>query len=843
MSFIFRSKIILGILLFFLIVFGVLIHYVYTDNEIAKKELEEEKKLFPNEWFYRQRAFPSGKIDRNAYRDAIMSVTRRKKYSDTSKWRFCGPDNIGGRITDIEVTGTTIYVGAASGGIFKTTDFSNWEPIFDNVGMLSIGDLCIAPSDTTTIYAGTGEANGGASSQAGGSVGVFKSTNSGKDWECIGLENAGSIGKILVSPKNPDVCYVAAMGPIFENGGDRGIYKTVDGGDTWEHSLWVNDSTGFIDLAMHPTQPDTLYAAAWQRDQGLNYINFGGAASGIYRSYDGGQTWDKLEAGLPDTAGRIGIAVAPSSPNFLYAYVVDEETHFIKGIYRSSDYGDSWIAKSTAGIYDAPYNWFFGRIYVDPIDHNTVYIGALAMHKTTDGGSSWFNVFDGTHVDQHALAFDPTNSEKVYIGNDGGFYYSLNGGVDYQKADGLPITQFYTCEIDYVIPERIYGGTQDNSSMRTMTGGISDWEIISQGDGFYNLIDPTDNNYIYTEYQYGNLMRSTDGGENWDMAINGIEPGDRKNWNTPVVFNPSNPEELFYGAHRVYKSTDRAQNWTPISPDLTDGPGEGNMVFNTITSISVSPLNENIVLAGTDDGNISISENGGDSWNNISASLPRRWVTSVATSISDPEVIYATFSGYSFYDNAGHVYRSDDRGSTWINISNALPDVPINKIINIAENVLVVATDVGVYISRNNGDSWSILGEGLPVMFFTDLDYHQPTNKLVTATFGRGIYSIAPDTAPASSLGDELSNSRFEVYPNPTRGVINIDVSSMQAGDYLLEIYNAAGLLVKPGEKVYFADSRQFINMDAADLSAGYYLIILKHENKGFILSNSIIKY
>ncbi len=843
MSLTFRRKIIFGGALFFLIVLVLVDHCFTLEKKFVTVNNKSESKLLPNEWFYRQRAFPMGKIDHKAHKDAIMSLTRQNKYFSTNEWNFCGPDNIGGRITDIEVTENTFYVGTASGGIFKTNDLSNWDPIFDSVGMLSIGDLEIAPTDTTIIYAGTGESNGGAGSQAGGSIGVFKSTNSGLNWNFIGLESSGSIGKIIVNPKDPDVCYVAAMGPICEDGGDRGVYKTINGGETWEQVLWINDSTGFIDLAMHPTHCDTIYAAAWQRQRSLNYINYGGAASGIYRTYDGGQTWDELNNGLPDTAGRIGIAIAPSSPNFLYAYVTNSQTHFIEGIYKSNDYGDSWIKKGTDGIYDAPYNWFFGRIYVDPTDHHEVYIGALAMHKTTDGGSTWFNIFDGVHVDQHALAFDPVNPENVYIGNDGGFYYSLNGGVDFQKADGLPITQFYTCEIDYTMPERIYGGTQDNSSMRTLTGGISDWEIISQGDGFYNLVDPTDNNYIYTEYQYGGLLRSVDGGENWDMATTGIDSEDRKNWNTPVVFNPSNPEVLYYGANRLYKSIDRAQNWSIISPDLTDGESEGNMVFNTITTISVSSLDDNIIIVGTDDGNVSLTVNGGSSWTNISSSLPKRWVTSVATSNFDPNVLYVTYSGYSFYDNiAGHVYRSDDLGNTWFDITGELLNVPVNKIISIKEDLLIVATDVGVYKSRNDGLNWNILGDKLPVMFFTDLDYHPPTNKLVVASFGRGIYSIYPDTTPVSAIKEECAIGGIKIYPNPSDGKVNIDLNGLKRGNYIPEVYDMGGALVKHFKKIFVPASRDKFVLDISDLSTGYYNICLRSIESGSRFSKPVLK-
>jgi photosystem II stability/assembly factor-like uncharacterized protein len=726
-----------------------------------------------SDWHFRQRSYPHGKIDKQAYLQAIQDVQTQKMNTEKS-WTFEGPTNIGGRITDIEITDNKVYFSAASGGLFVSEDDINWTPIFDENSTLSIGDFDISDTDENIIYVGTGEANAGGGSLAYDGTGIYKTTDGGISWINTGLQNGGSIGKVIIHPDNENICYVAAMGQLFNNNTERGVYKTLDGGNTWNQVLYLNDSTGAIDMAIDITQPDTIYAAMWERVRRVNRRNYGGPSSGIHRSFDGGNTWTELTNGLPNQAGRIGIAIAPSSPNILYAVYTDTETDYLSAIYKTEDYGNTWTEKSIYNISQAPFNWWFGKIYVHPTDPETVYVTSLDMHKSTDGSNSWSYVFDGAHVDHHAIAFDPTNPEKVYNGNDGGLYISSDGGSNYSKVQNLPITQFYTCEIDYSIPERLYGGTQDNSAMRTMTGQTNDWEIIFYGDGFYTLVDPNDNNYIYTEYQYGGLGRSTNGGNSFSFATTGISDSDRINWSAPLVFNPQNTAELYFGSQRVYKTTNRAVSWYPISGDLTDGSTDGNLVYNTITTISVSEINPQIILVGTDDGNVSITTDGGTNWNNISSTLPKRWVTRVATDKYDEQKLYVALSGYRFGEMEGHIYQSSDQGNTWESISGDMPDIPVNCIIQIKEDQLAAATDVGVYITKNAGVNWEIAGDNIPPLIITDLDYHLPTNTLIAATFGRGLYSYEPDTTTTNSIETQANNNSIIVYPNPIDKILNI---------------------------------------------------------------------
>ncbi|RMG22845.1 MAG: hypothetical protein D6730_15665, partial [Bacteroidetes bacterium] len=719
----------------------------------------------PGDWFYRQRAFPQGHIAQAAYRGALRARSRQlhQKASRSrpneydNSWQFAGPTNIGGRITDIEMPASrtdVIYAGTASGGIFKSVDQGHsWSAIFDEQPSLTIGDLAIAPSRESWLYAGTGEPNAGGGSLAYEGMGVFKSTDGGRSWQPLGLSHSGSIGKIVVHPRRPELVYVAAMGPLFAPGGERGVYRSTDGGANWQRVLHVSDSTGAIDLAIHPYQPDTLYAAMWERIRRPHRRQYGGATSGIYRSFDGGQSWEELTNGLPAAAaqkGRIGIAIAPSNPEILYAVYADAEGK-LQGIYQSFNHGSSWIQRNSSGIIGVPFMWWFGKIFISPHNPRSVYVASLHLHHTQNGGHHWRQVFEGAHVDQHALYIHPLDSNLLVAGNDGGIYLSHDGGENLYKVKELPVTQFYTVEVDESQPVRLYGGTQDNGVNRSLSGSHNDWEAIYGGDGFVVLVDPTDPTYVYAESQYGLLGRSTDGGRSFVRATTGISG--RRNWKTPVVFAPHDTRILYYGAERLYRSTNRAVSWQPISPDLSGGPGL-NLVFGTITAIGLSPLNPEVIYAGTDDGHVWVSPDGGQSWNDISTGLPRRWVTSLLADPLHPQGVYVSFSGYRQHDHASHLYKSTDLGRNWTDISGNLPDVPVNECLKDPhDSTLYVATDVGVFFSENEGQHWELLGTGLPAVVISDLRLHAGSRKLVAATYGRSLYTYQLPALPTALPG------------------------------------------------------------------------------------------
>ncbi len=779
--------------------------------DIFEKHTPGLKNEKPNEWFFMQRAYPTGEINHDAYIHSVKQAQQFRNFQnyteDTTFWEFAGPTNIVGRLTDVEMHPSsmeTIYAGAASGGVFKTTDLGeNWNPIFDDALSLSIGDIAIAPSDPDIIYVGTGEANAGGGSLSYDGVGLYKSLDGGDSWEYIGLEESRNIGRMVVHPQNPEIVYVAAMGNLFAESPDRGIYKTNDGGQNWENVLFISDSTGGIDIVIHPYNPDTLYAAMWERVRKPNRRSYGGWTCGIYRTYDGGQSWMELSEGLPSPGGdvgRIGIDISKSDPSILYCIYADK-TGFFEGLYKTYNHGDSWIQTndgSLAYCYQS-YGWWFGRVSVDPVDPDIAYVIGFDLYKTSNGGNSWSNISaNDVHVDQHGLYVHPENNNFVVIANDGGLYISQNGGSSWNWINNMPIMQFYTCEVDFQYPERLYGGTQDNGTNRTMTGNTDDWQSIYGGDGFYVLVDPEDNNYVYAEYQYGNFARSTNGGNWFSTAMNGISSSDRKNWNTPVVFDPTNPEILYYGANRLYKSTNRASNWLAISTDLTNGPGI-NLTYGTITTISVSLVNPEIIYVGTDDGNVWVSAMNGMGWEYLSVDLPDRWVTRVATDPVDENTAYVTFSGYRWDEFLPHIFRTTNKGESWEDISGNLPESPLNDVIIDPEDnsKLYVASDVGVFVTNDLGQNWEMLGSNLPNVPVPDLTLHNDTRTLIAATYGRSMYKydLYQDTLSTSVFQPVFNtiNVEISIFPNPFFSSTTIIFETQTNDVGSLEIYNLQG--------------------------------------------------
>jgi photosystem II stability/assembly factor-like uncharacterized protein len=623
------------------------------------------------------------------------------------------------------------------------------------------------------------------------------------------------------------------MGRLFSNNPDRGIFRTTDGGANWEKVLFVSDSVGGIDIVIHPNHPDTLYAALWERTRRPDRRNYGGPGCGIYRSYDGGDSWIELTNGLPSSSpsnGRIGIDISQSDPNVLYTIYADNIGYFT-GVYRSNNGGDSWFRTNDGdldGMYSS-YGWWFGRISIDPVDPDIAYAIGFDLYKTNDGGNSWPLISSSVHVDQHDLAINPQFHDLVVLGNDGGIYLSYNGGSAWTFLENLPITQFYTCDVDEQNPQRLYGGTQDNGTNRTALSGNS-WNNIYYGDGFFVLVDPTNNDYIYAEYQYGNFARSDNGGIWFTTAMDGISTSDRKNWNTPFVFDPNNPQILYYGANRLYKTTNQAFSWQPVSPDLTNGGANGEVVYGTITTIAVAPSNSQVIYVGTDDGNVWQTTESGGNWTNISEGLPIRWVTRVAVDPYDEQTVYVTLSGYRYDNYLPHVFRSTDGGGNWQDISGDLPETPANDIIvdPSLDSTLYLATDFGVFVTRNLGQNWAMLGDNLPNVPIVDLRFHQPTRTLVAATYGRSMYTFSVDQLVGIKPELTGDNNAFSIFPNPAKDRIWINIPGSDK-DLQYQIFNMKGEMVLKG--IYTGDSRS-VRIDLTDLSDGEYLFKLYDDGK-----------
>lgn len=803
--------------------------YMYRLNRPQPETQTSEK---PGDWFFLQRAYPFPDINHSVYCAQVKKfATARKNLKFSGEWEPAGPLNIGGRVTAVALdpdNQQTFFIGAASGGVFKTTDGGqNWTPVFDDQPSLSIGDVALAPSNPDIIYVGTGEANAGGGSVSYDGLGMFRSEDGGTGWTACGLEESGSIGRIAVNPDDPDICFVAAMGRMFSENNQRGIFRTTDGGQNWEQVLYLNDSTGAIDVTINPQNPDIIYAAMWERVRRPDRRSYGGPSCGIYRSTDGGDTWDELTNGLPSgpDVGRIGIGISPSNPEILYSIYADK-TGYFEGVYKTTDGGDTWLPTNDGALNSmySSYGWWFGRIRVDPVNPDIVYGIGFDLYQSVNGGNSWSNISGwDVHVDQHGLNAHPENNDFVVLGNDGGVYISQNGGQSFTHIENLPITQFYTCDMDYQHPERLYGGCQDNGTNRTMTGGLYDWSSIYGGDGFYVLVDPENNRYVYAESQYGGLGRSTNGGSYFTSATSGISYSDRFNWMSPLALDPSDPAIMYFAGNRVYKSTDHAASWTAVSDDLSNGPGLYNQTFGTVTTLSVSEFNGNIIYAGTDDGNVWVTQSGGDNWTKISDELPVRWVTRVAADPYNEATAYVTLSGYRQDEYLPHVFRTTDFGETWEDVSGDLPELPVNDIIidPDMEGALYVATDAGVYVSWNSGLNWGLLGANLPIVPVCDLKFHDGERMLLAATYGRSMYRIYPD----DFVGIEnFAKSNIDIFPNPASDIISWASDEISAGsDYT--ILDISGREIMWGK----LDNNK---VDIRALSPGTYLLVVNSGEK-----------
>ncbi|WP_299207305.1 T9SS type A sorting domain-containing protein [uncultured Dokdonia sp.] len=813
-----------------------------SKKEVFATEEKASRPEYPNEWMYNQRAYPDNFISKQAIN---LARTQRKnimtnRATQEVDWEFVGPLNIRGRVTDVAISPVNndhLYITTAVGGVFRSLDKGlHWDPIFDDIGIPSIGNIAIAPSDAQRIYVGTGEANGSATSGAFLGNGIYRSDDGGDSWTSAGLEATNHIGRVVVDPTNSDRVFVAATGILYGKNDERGIYRTTSGGDDWEQVLFVTDSTAAIDVVMNPIDTDVIFAAMWERTRKPYQRDYGGVTSAIHRSTDGGDTWEILTNGLPvsdEQTGRIGLAISESDPNIVYArYTTNEITNVFDGVYKSIDNGNSWtlISNNALNNIDASFGWYFGNIRVHPDNADEVFVLGQRLFKTLDSGSSWQSV-NGMHVDHHAMEFSRLDADFILAGNDGGAYISEDRGVTWTPFLNLPITQFYNIEVDFTNPENLFGGTQDNNSIR-IANGDNTWFSVWGGDGFHVNVDPVDNSFAYVESQFGNLARSTDGGFNFTSALNGIDPSDRTNWNTPVILSPFNPEIVYYGSNKLYLSENRAVNWTAISDDLTDGlHPSGSLSFGTLTAIAASYTNTNTIYTGSDDGNIYVTFDGGNTWENISDGLPDRYITSLAIHPEEDQTAYVTLSGFSNLDYTPHVFKTINGGQSWEDISSNLPSIPANDVIIVPSEVgelLIVATDMSVWYSEDDGSTWDILGNDLPPTITRDLKYHQPTQTLYAGTFGRSIYQINLSTLVLSLEENTITNRNTHIFPNPVIDQFTID--HLLQGEGSIILYTITGQQAKV---VYEGNLENTKNTfyTSGTLTSGIYLLQIKSQD------------
>jgi photosystem II stability/assembly factor-like uncharacterized protein len=698
--------------------------------------------------------------------------------------RGIGPAVTSGRVVDIAVDPADKrrwFLAVASGGVWKTENAgTTWTPVFDKEGSYSIGCVAIDPRNPYVVWVGTGENN--AQRSVGYGDGVYKSEDGGKSWKNVGLKASEHIGRILVHPKDSNVVYVAAQGPLWAAGGDRGLYKTTDGGKTWSAVLTIGENTGVTDVVMDPRDPDVLIAAAWQRRRHVFTLIDGGPESGLHKTTDGGKTWRKITSGLPkEEMGRIGLAIAPTEPDTVYALVETAAASKAGGTFRSTNRGETWEKR---GDYEPGGPMYYQEIFVDPKDAERVYSMDVLLKVSDDGGKSWRNLGERyKHVDNHALWIDPDDTQHYLVGCDGGLYESHDRAATWRFFENLPVTQFYRVDVDDSSPAYfVYGGTQDNNSVggpsRTLNAhGIAnhDWFVTWGGDGFHSRIDPTDPNIVYSTLQYGVLARYDRRSGEAVLIQPQEKPGDdplRWNWDSPLVLSPHRPTRLYFAAQRVFRSEDRGDSWTPISGDLTRkidrnklkvmgrvwGPdavakSQSTSPFGNIVSLDESPLVEGLLYVGTDDGLVQVTEDGGKTWRRQESfpGVPEMsYVSDLFASRFDANVVYAAFDDHKTGDFKPYVFRSGDRGRTWTSVTADLP--ARGSALTIAEDtverdLLFAGTEFGLFFSRDGGKKWVQLKGGLPTIAVRDLAIQKREGDLVIATFGRGFY-VLDDLTP-----------------------------------------------------------------------------------------------
>ncbi len=714
-------------------------------------------------------------------------------------WRGIGPALMSGRVIDIAVDPvkrSTWYVAAASGGVWKTTNAgTTFEPIFDTYGSYSIGCVSIDPNNHLVIWVGTGENNSQRS--VGYGDGVYKSLDGGKSFKNVGLKNSEHIAKILIDPRDSDVVYVAAQGPLWAPGGDRGLYKTTDGGKTWKKVLEISENTGVTDVHFDPRNPDVLYAAAYQRRRHVWTLIDGGPESGVYKSTDAGATWRKINKGLPQgDKGRIGLAVSPQNPDVVYAIV--EAAYDGSGFYRSEDGGENW-KKMSDYLSSSPQ--YYQEIYADPHQFDRIYSMDTYMMVSDDGGKTFKRLGEKwKHVDNHALVFDPDDPNHLIIGCDGGVYETWDRGKTYHYKANLPITQFYKVAVDNSEPfYYVYGGTQDNATQggpsRTKNvHGIrnSDWFVTVFGDGFDPAVDPENPNIVYSHWQYGNLIRyDRQTGERVDIKPQEDKDGPplRWNWDSALMISPHSPSRLYFGAQILFRSDDRGDSWRAVSPDLTRNLDRNKLkvmgrvwsvdavaknrstsFYGTIVALTESPLLEGLIYVGTDDGLVQVTEDGGQNWRRIErvGDVPEMtYVNDLEASLHDVNTVYAVFNNHKMGDFKPYVYVSRDRGKSWTSISGNLPErgsVYTIKQDHVNPKLLFVGTEFGVFFTVDEGKKWIQLKKGMPVIAVRDLEIQRRENDLVAASFGRGFF-ILDDYTPLRELSDALLQKEAHIFP------------------------------------------------------------------------------
>jgi photosystem II stability/assembly factor-like uncharacterized protein len=826
----------LGSIIAVLFIAGLLLQSSSTKKNI--------KHLKPPQEYLEGRNYPYLGEGQESYHFAVAKALKlnKKTRSTTTPWQIEGPYNIGGRITCVAIDKTspqTMYIGTPAGGIYKTTNAgTSWTHLFKNEVTLSIGSLAIDPNNNQVIYAGTGDNAMSSFTYLG--RGIYKSTNGGATWSNIGLENTGVITKILINPLNTQEMYATAMGNIYSLNSNKGLYKSIDGGTTWTNVLFLSNQCGVMDLVMDLSHPDTLFATGMHRYRTSQSSVTYGQKTKIYRSYNGGATWDTMSNGLPvEPNCRINLAMSQNNPNLIYASYCDTTLNY-GGLYKTTNSGNTWsFVSQDPDLEMGGFGWYFGGIRLDPNNDNILYWMGIDLYKSTNGGatwslnaSPWYN-YD-VHADKHDLQF--INSNEAVLATDGGLYKTTTGGGQNTNSwtyiSQLPITQFYEVGYNPFDTASYYGGAQDNGTETgSALGGLSNWVRYFGGDGFQPAFDSLDPAIMYAETQNGNIYVTTSGGSNWDPLTSSFSSIERCNWNMPYLLSKHNYQYLYTGSYRVLMNTTGVlDSWSPISPDLTDGT---NNIHHTISTLDESKLVPNLLYAGTSDARIWVTQNGGSSWTQINSGMPQRNVSSIKASPNHSNAVFVGYWGYRDNDTNAYIYYSSNYGATWTNIASAsLPNFAINDIWikpDGTDSSLLVANDGGVYATQNRGLTWVRVGNNMPIIPVYDIEYNPKLKKIFVGTFAMSIQSMPIDSIfpsqpvinPTSTTALEL-DEKIVLYPNPASESISFSSSSSNK-HYDIEIRNTLGQLISSHHQQ--APSSQ---INVSTLHSGVYYLVIR---------------